>query len=440
MSTKLFINKICPFAQRAMIAAAHKNFKAEQVEISLSDMPEWYKKEINPREQVPAIQFADGTSLSESALIAQYIDSVTEPKNALFPANAEIRRQIRAFNTIAEPAQWASYAVIWAKPDELEGKINAARVAMSKVEQALSKTSSFAVGSTFTMADVNFVPFVIRFAATLKAYAGWDLLKEFPRIQAFRDQCLTIPAVATTTPPAEYFISAYAGYAGDKKNTWQYHLYRAVGCPYCERVELTWAQVSKGAKAPSYLKDQSYLTEEVVGLGSKMPDIYKKFVNPDEEVPVLRLPNGTLITSSEQAATYFAEQFEEAGLIPASEEKTLAGRWYVDAVTRVFGEIGSHIMARTKDFEFPAEALTELKLAEKTFAASGPAGKPYLFGDEPSLYDFLTLPFFHRAYVLLGNKLTEVAPSIAKSVEAARKDSVFGSRLMDAEEYLKQQH
>eukprot|EP00742_Colponemidia_sp_Colp-10_P012034 GILJ01013458.1.p1 GENE.GILJ01013458.1~~GILJ01013458.1.p1 ORF type:complete len:305 (-),score=79.88 GILJ01013458.1:247-1161(-) len=304
----------------------------------------------------------------------------------------------------------------------------------------MSTTSNYAVGSSFTLADVNFAPFVIRFSSTLKAYCGWDVAKEFPRILAFRDQALTVPAVATTTPPAEFFISSYAGYAGDKKNTWKYHLYRAVGCPYCERVELTWAQITKGAHTPDYLKDKDYLTEEVVGLGSKMPEIYKMFVNPDEEVPVLRLPSGALITSSEQAATYLAEQFAEAGLIPTDQQKTLAGRWYVDAASRVFGEIGSNIVNRTKDFEFPAEALAELKLSEKTFAASGPAGKTYLFGNEPSLYDFLTLPFFHRAYVLLGDKLTAIAPTIVKSVEAARKDSVFGSRLMAAEEFLKQDH
>lgn len=446
---KLYYSMICPFAQRAMIVAKHKECPHvnapttfEYIHLDLSgSLPEWYIKEVNPREEVPALVLPNGPKLTESMPIALYLDDALEPRCSLFSTDAEVRRRIRQLVSDFEPAMGCLYSALSCKPEETELKVDAVRRELRRFVPLLSNSSDYAFGSAFSMADVLICPFIIRFSYLCPIFCGFDLMGEFPRLRAFRDQCLAIPAVSLTSPSAEFCIAGYGiSYAKDKPAVWQYRLKVGVDCPYSERVELVWAYITaEGTPGPSYIKgkQKAYMAVKTV-----------EDLRTEANVPALTLPSGAAITGSVEAATYFAEQFLECGLLPEAAADTYAGRWYAHTCEMVISDIIGSILAKTKYFEVADPVVFELQRAEKVFAdapyiffadeekkTKRPA-KAFMFGDRPSLFDLLVIPFFHRAEILLGPKLAEIAPSIAGSVKAARECPVLGPKLITGGEYF----
>ncbi|KAI8058567.1 hypothetical protein BDF22DRAFT_666572 [Syncephalis plumigaleata] len=47
MTLTLYHNTFCPYAQRARLAVVETNLNVEEIEIDLSNKPEWYYSEIN---------------------------------------------------------------------------------------------------------------------------------------------------------------------------------------------------------------------------------------------------------------------------------------------------------------------------------------------------------------------------------------------------------
>ena len=80
---KLFSNLICPFAQRAHIAAVEKNANFEYVKIPLNgeikkdpslSKPTYFLENVNPSGTVPALLY-DNTPVNESDVCAEFIDA-----------------------------------------------------------------------------------------------------------------------------------------------------------------------------------------------------------------------------------------------------------------------------------------------------------------------------------------------------------------------------
>jgi glutathione S-transferase len=85
LKLKLLVHKMCPFAERALLALAFKNIEAEIVEVDLTEKSEELL-EVNPKGQVPSLQIVrDGVTYNtaESLFIAEYFDSFPGP--SLFP-------------------------------------------------------------------------------------------------------------------------------------------------------------------------------------------------------------------------------------------------------------------------------------------------------------------------------------------------------------------
>jgi glutathione S-transferase len=60
------------------------SFKSyETVNIYLKNKPEWYVT-LNPAAAVPCLQFADGRTIPESLIVAEYLDAAY-PENKLIP-------------------------------------------------------------------------------------------------------------------------------------------------------------------------------------------------------------------------------------------------------------------------------------------------------------------------------------------------------------------
>ncbi|XP_076245111.1 pyrimidodiazepine synthase [Calliopsis andreniformis] len=70
---RLYSMKYCPFAQRIRLILSYKKIPHDIVNINLQNKPEWYFK-IHPEGKVPAFVDADGKVVTDSIVIADYLD------------------------------------------------------------------------------------------------------------------------------------------------------------------------------------------------------------------------------------------------------------------------------------------------------------------------------------------------------------------------------
>ena len=143
----------CPYCARVRIALAEKRVEYEAVEIDLSNRPAWlYAK--NPSGKVPVLE-EDGWVLPESALINEFLDErYLEPP--LLPADPAER---------AEARLW-----VWDHDRRLGDDYYAFRRGgprgplderLGDLDAALSG-SPFLAGRTYSLADIGYVPWVLR--------------------------------------------------------------------------------------------------------------------------------------------------------------------------------------------------------------------------------------------------------------------------------------
>lgn len=145
----------CPFCARVRIVLAEKRVPFETVPIDLSDRPAWlYDK--NPVGKVPVIEEA-GWVLPESAVIDEYLEE-RYPDRPLLPADPAERAFARLLVFRFDDALGdAYYALRRGDPgaDRLLGD------ALAGLDVLLERMP-FLTGRAFGLADVAYVPWVIR--------------------------------------------------------------------------------------------------------------------------------------------------------------------------------------------------------------------------------------------------------------------------------------
>jgi glutathione S-transferase len=144
----------CPYCARARIVLAEKQVEYETVEIDLGDRPGWlYDK--NPSGKVPVLE-EDGWVLPESAVIAEYLNE-RHPEPPLLPADpaerAVARLLIFRFDDFSDPY----YALRRGE----EGADDAFAGELAHLDQLLGHMS-FLTGRAYGLADIDYVPWVIR--------------------------------------------------------------------------------------------------------------------------------------------------------------------------------------------------------------------------------------------------------------------------------------
>ncbi len=173
----------CPYCARVRIALAEKRVEYEAVEIDLSNRPAWlYAK--NPSGKVPVLE-EDGWVLPESAVINEFLDErYLEPP--LLPADPAERAAARLW--------------VWDHDRRLADDYYAFRRGgprgplderLGDLDAALSG-SPFLAGRTYSLADIGYVPWVLRARDLLgveldpwPALAGWvERLCERPSVAA----------------------------------------------------------------------------------------------------------------------------------------------------------------------------------------------------------------------------------------------------------------
>jgi glutathione S-transferase len=144
----------CPYCARVRIVLAEKRLEYEVAEVDLDDRPAWiYDK--NPLGRVPVLE-EDDFLLPESAVINEYLEE-RWPEPALWPADpgdrALGRLLVHRFDELSRPY----YAVRRGEEDARE-RLDAQLAALA----ALLERQPFLSGREFGLADVAYVPWILR--------------------------------------------------------------------------------------------------------------------------------------------------------------------------------------------------------------------------------------------------------------------------------------
>lgn len=144
----------CPYCARVRIALAEKGIAHETVVIDLADRPAWVY-ELNPVGKVPVLE-RDGWVLPESAVINEFLEEAF-PGPALLPA---------------DPAERATARLLIFRHDDFTGPYYALRRKEPGAEiafagelealEAILAAMPYLTGSGFGLADIAYVPWVLR--------------------------------------------------------------------------------------------------------------------------------------------------------------------------------------------------------------------------------------------------------------------------------------
>ena len=184
MTLQLIDAPRCPYCARVRIMLAEKGIDHEGVVIDLSDRPDWVYG-LNATGRVP-ILVEDGWALPESAVINELLEE-SYPDPALLPGDlaerAEARLRIFRCSDFTDPY----YALRRRDP----GAEEAFGAALEGLDATLAETP-FLTGLAFGLADIAYVPWVIRARDMLgvdlsphEHVSGWlETLSERPSIAA----------------------------------------------------------------------------------------------------------------------------------------------------------------------------------------------------------------------------------------------------------------
>ena len=192
---------LCPYVQRAAIVLAEKGVPFERVDIDLANKPDWFLK-LSPLGKVPVLVVEqDGKEevLFESAVIAEYLDEIIEPR--LHPADPLEKARHRAWIEVAS-ALLADIYGYYTAPDQesFRQKSDAIATKLQRLEEVVQ--GPWFAGQRFSLADAAFAP-ALRYFDLFERIDGDDLSATLPKISAWRRAVSRRPSVIGAAP-ADY--------------------------------------------------------------------------------------------------------------------------------------------------------------------------------------------------------------------------------------------
>ena len=168
----LFDAARCPYCARVRIVLAEKDIRYDTVEIDLLNRPAWlYEK--NPVGKVPVLE-EDGWVLPESAVIAEFLNE-RYPEPPLWPEDPGERAAARLIVFRFEDFSKPYYAFRRGE----EGALSRFEEELGYLDVLLQSTPWLS-GRTFGLADVAFLPWLLRARDMLglslepwSALSGW---------------------------------------------------------------------------------------------------------------------------------------------------------------------------------------------------------------------------------------------------------------------------
>lgn len=158
---RLYSMRFCAFAHRVHLVLDTKKIPYDPVFINLYDKPEWM---FNKSEgaKVPVIEFDDGKLLSESLLLADYLDEAY-PEPALYPSDPRAKAEDRMLLEKFGPVIGAFYKIIFDDNGLNEENFGAFIKSLEIYENALAKRGTiFFGGEKPGMLDLMIWPWLER--------------------------------------------------------------------------------------------------------------------------------------------------------------------------------------------------------------------------------------------------------------------------------------
>lgn len=156
-------------------------------------------QKVSPAGKVPALTTTNGTALSESSVLIEYLEDAY-PQHPLLPTDPEAKAQVRQIMRIAElylelaarrllPAVLANMPVADAVKDDV-------RLTLERGASSLTQLARFApwvCGDTLTLADIY-----LRYALAIVKLAGvsqlqWDIFSVVPGLQDWDERMASDP-------------------------------------------------------------------------------------------------------------------------------------------------------------------------------------------------------------------------------------------------------
>lgn len=156
---------------------------------------------INPTGKAPAMTTENGTTLSESSVLVEYLEDAY-PETPLYPSDPDARGKVRQIIKISElylelPARRLLPAVLGNATihDSIKAEVRGALDRGTRSLRELLTFSPFLVGQELTLADIY-----LRYALSIPKMAGpeqlnWNVLDEVPGLAAW-DEMMAASEIA----------------------------------------------------------------------------------------------------------------------------------------------------------------------------------------------------------------------------------------------------
>jgi glutathione S-transferase len=191
---------LCPYVQRAAILLAEKGVEFERINIDLANKPDWFLK-LSPLGKVPVLVVEqDGREavLFESAVIAEYLEEILEPK--LHPADPLEKARHRAWIEFASATLGDIYGFYTATGEEaFAAKRDAIAAKFARLEEQLGE-GPFWAGGRFSIVDAAFAP-AFRYFELFDELTEHGLFEGKPKLRAWRKALLARPSVQGAVAP-----------------------------------------------------------------------------------------------------------------------------------------------------------------------------------------------------------------------------------------------
>ena len=211
---KLIAHTLCPYVQRSVITLLEKSAPYERVDIDLANKPEWFTR-LSPMGKVPLLVLNEQEVLFESAVICEYIDTVTD--GALLATEPLLRAKQQAWiefgsNILQMIAKWY-HAQSHAEYLEVSSNLHKA---MEHLEAHIK--SPYFYGDNFTLVDAVYGP-IFRYFVVLESQGVITPLENHMRVRKWTEQLMQRASVqqAVSSDYAELlieFIKQRDGYLG----------------------------------------------------------------------------------------------------------------------------------------------------------------------------------------------------------------------------------
>ncbi|WP_394682103.1 glutathione S-transferase family protein [uncultured Comamonas sp.] len=203
MPLQLIGSHASPYTRKVRVVLAEKNIPFEFTigDVMAEDSPIF---QFNPLGKIPCLVLEDGTPLYDSAVIAEYLDALSD-RCPLIPAHPRLRADVRCWEALANGVLDAGILVRW-EAHVRESHLRDASWTQrqnTKISHALATMSEqlgeqrFCMGDVFTLAD-------IAVGSTL----GWLLFRfpeldwpsQLPNLASLHQRLLRRPSFSNTLP------------------------------------------------------------------------------------------------------------------------------------------------------------------------------------------------------------------------------------------------